>query len=65
MHAPIGEYFVFDAEPGRERARARRQRRQGEAVGRQGKDPRNVTLSSTMGPGMTIDTAHVFDVVKH
>jgi large subunit ribosomal protein L1 len=30
-----------------------------------GKFLRNVTLSSTMGPGITIDTAHVTDVVKH
>jgi large subunit ribosomal protein L1 len=30
-----------------------------------GKFLRNVTMSSTMGPGITIDTAHVTDVVKH
>jgi large subunit ribosomal protein L1 len=30
-----------------------------------GKFLRNVTMSSTMGPGITIDTAHVQDVVKH
>jgi large subunit ribosomal protein L1 len=30
-----------------------------------GKYLRNVTLSSTMGQGITIDTAHVTDVVKH
>ena len=30
-----------------------------------GKFLRNVTMSSTMGLGITIDTAHVTDVVKH
>ena len=30
-----------------------------------GKFLRSVTLSSTMGPGITIDTSHVTEVVKH
>ena len=30
-----------------------------------GKYLKSVTLSSTMGPGITIDTSHVTDVVKH
>ena len=29
-----------------------------------GKDPKGVTLASTMGPGIRIDTAHT-DVAKH
>src|SRR5262249_10830915 len=30
-----------------------------------GKYLKSVTLSSTMGPGITIDTTHVTDTVKH
>src|SRR6266540_576554 len=30
-----------------------------------GKFLKSVTLSSTMGPGITIDTSHVTEVVKH
>jgi large subunit ribosomal protein L1 len=30
-----------------------------------GKFLRSVTLSSTMGPGITIDTSHVTETVKH
>jgi large subunit ribosomal protein L1 len=30
-----------------------------------GKFLRSVTLSSTMGPGITIDTSHVTDVIRH
>jgi large subunit ribosomal protein L1 len=30
-----------------------------------GKYLKSVTLSSTMGPGITIDTSHVTEVVKH
>jgi large subunit ribosomal protein L1 len=30
-----------------------------------GKYLKSVTMSSTMGPGITIDTAHVQDTVKH
>jgi large subunit ribosomal protein L1 len=30
-----------------------------------GKFLKSVTMSSTMGPGITIDTSHVTEVVKH
>ena len=30
-----------------------------------GKYLKSVTMSSTMGPGITIDTTHVTDTVKH
>ena len=39
IHAPVGKIVVRRAEPHRERPRARRQRRQGEAVGGQGQVP--------------------------
>ena len=26
---------------------------------------KNVTMSSTMGPGVTIDTSHVDELIKH
>jgi large subunit ribosomal protein L1 len=30
-----------------------------------GKFLRSVTMSSTMGPGISIDTSHVTEVIKH
>ena len=39
IHAPVGKIVVRRAEPHRERPRARRQRRQGEAVGGEGQVP--------------------------
>ena len=52
VHAPVGKISFPGAEPDRERARAGRQRREGQAVGRQGQVPQSVTMSSTMGPGI-------------
>ena len=57
IHAPVGKTSCL-AEPDRERARAGRQRHE-----RSRRRPRgmlkSVTVSSTMGPGVDIDTAHI------
>ena len=51
IHAPIGKTSVPGAEPGRERARAGRQRRQGQAVGGQGQVPQERHPVVDDGPG--------------
>ena len=65
IHAPVGKASLRRPEPDRERPCAGRQRRQGQAVGGQGQVLKSVTMSSTMGPGITIDTTHVTETVKH
>ena len=65
VHAPIGK-ISFETQKLIDNAHALVDRVvKAKPSAAKGKYLRNVTLSSTMGPGITIDTAHVTDVVKH
>ena len=60
VHAPVGKVSFAAAEAARERPRAGRSDREGEARGGQGQVPEErSSLSSTMGPAIRIDTATV------
>ena len=60
IHSGIGKASLPGGRPARELRRAGRRDRQGQAVGRQGQvRPEGRAVSSTMGPGIKVDTAEV------
>ena len=54
-----GQAVVHGPEPGGERLGAARQHRAGQAIGGQGQVSESITVSSTMGPGVRVDTTPV------
>ena len=58
VHAGVGK-ASFTGSAGREHQGVRRRGRQGEAAGAKGTYVKKVSISSTMGPGVKIDTARV------
>ena len=66
IHAPVGKMsFAADSLVANAHALVRQHRASAKPAAAKGKYLKSVTVSSTMGPGIRIDTTHIDVVVKH